>query len=344
MKELQDPHSQRVVLAVPPGLEVACIRIARRETGIRFDRIAEGLLQSKERASDACVAALLDNAPVWTFGSFREVAKLRSLDAGALDQVCEALKTVVGAAGWEGQSYWLTAPKGEPQRWAKHVLAKDFGLVNNPGSYTVTLKIASDGNASYVLLGRSISVKTRFAYRVEDVGASINPVLAACLGRLLPQELSGCSIDPTCGSGTLLFERLRYSQESRGLGIDRSPVAQRAFHSNLDGAGLDGRKVRFQLGDASDGSIWTPCSSVVCNLPFGIRVKEKTEDLDALYFNILDNARCYLSGDGRVLMTSSYKRGLDNAAARIAQHLKLLSRYRCEMGGLFYHVFVFGRE
>jgi precorrin-6B methylase 2 len=336
-------ESQRAVLAVPPGLEVPCVRIARRETGVRFDRIAPGLIQSKERACDLRVAALLADAPIWTFGSFRLVAKLPALDARGMDAACAALAPLVEAAGWWGQSYWLTAPNGDEQRWANGFLKRDFGLLNDPGNYSLTLRVAVGDKGDYVLMGRSISVKDRFAYRKRDVGASINPVLAACLVRLLPQDLSEAAIDPTCGSGTLLFERLRFSDETAGVGIDRSTVAQEAFETNLPHVDLPGRDIGFRLGDACDSALWQPCSSVICNLPFGIRVREKTDDLDALYLGVLKTALQHLAPDGRVLMTSSYKRGLDQAAEGMAQHLKLLSRYRAEMGGLFYQVVVFAR-
>ena len=334
-------EAQRAVLAVPPGLEVACMRIARRETGIRFDPIGPGLIQSKERAGDVRVAALLDESPIWSFGSFRLVARLAALDGEGFETSRKALAAMVEANGWRGEAYWLNTPQGDMQRWARRFLGEDFGLVNDPGQYTLTLRVAPGDKGATVLLGRSISVKRRFAYREQDVGASINPVLAACLARLMPQHPGGASIDPTCGSGTLLFERLRYSLETTGLGIDRSAVAEQAFAANLAETRLEGRDIAFARGDALDAALWRDCTSVICNLPFGIRVREKTDDLDALYRGILARARSLLASDGRILMTSSYKRGLDGAAAGMAQHFKLLSRYRAEMGGLFYQVYVF---
>lgn len=339
----EDFEKQRVVLAVPPGLEIPCVRTARRETGIRFDRIAPGLIQSKERANDPRVAKLLAEAPIWTFGSFRLIARSSSLDDVYLETACRALQSTVEAAGWLGEAYWLTAPKGEEQRWADGFLKGNFGLINNPSNYTLTLRIATGDKGAYVLLGRSISVKDRFSYRDKDVVGSINPVLAACLARLLPQELSVRAIDPTCGSGTLLFERLRYSEEKSGLGIDQSVDAQRAFEANRLGINLPTHDVEFQLNDACNAESWTDCSTVICNLPFGIRLRAKTEDLDALYLGILEKARSHLAQDGRILMTSSYKRGLDKAVDAMARDFKVLSRYRAEMGGLFYQVVVLGR-
>lgn len=328
---------------MPPGLEVACIRIARREHDLRFERLAPGLILSKEPVSDPRVALVLDSAPIWTFGSFRLIRRLARLDGEGLASSVASLANTVAATGWEGSAYWLDANLGAAHRWARQLLSSDFGLRNNPGDYALTLKVSGDDKAAYVLLGPSISVRQRFAYRKADIGISINPVLAACLARLLPRGLDGRAIDATCGSGTLLFERLRYSNETSGLGIDISTDAKTAFAANLPDAELGGRPVAFRLGSSASAATWEACSSVICNLPFGMRVRIHSEDLDRLYLDILGNAHANLAADGRILLTSSYKRGLEQAADKMADRLKVLSKYRAEMGGLFYQIFVFAR-
>lgn len=340
MKDQAD--KQRVVLTIPPGLEVAAVKTVRREYGARFDPLATGLIQSKDGATDPVVKTLLENAPIWTLGSFRLVEKVTTLDSKSMDDATAALAETVNALGWHDKAYWLDAGAQPAQMWARQFLQQDFGLRNDPGNYELTLKVISDAEATFILLGPSISIRQRFSYRKMDVAASINPVLAALLVRLLPQNLTGRVIDPTCGSGTLLFERLRYSNEVGGLGIDISGEAQKAFNCNLRSVDLGGRAVDFWLGSSINPAAWEPCSSVVCNLPFGIRTKIKSSDLDRLYREILENAHANLVAEGRILMTSSYKRGLEEAAAAMANKLKVLSKYRTEMGGLFYQVFVFG--
>ena len=334
---------QRVVLAVPPGLEIAAIRTVRREHGARFERLANGLIQSKQDAGNEMAESLLENAPIWTFGSFLLVKKVTNLDVDSVIEVTAALTETVETLGWCDKAYWLDAKALKVKTWASQFLKQDFGLRNDPSSYELTLRVVRDGAATYILLGPSISVRKRFSYRKTDVAASINPVLAAFLVRLLPQNASGLAIDPTCGSGTLLFERLRYSNETGGLGIDISTKAQEAFNCNLKHTDLGGRVVDFRLDTSMTPAAWKPCSSVVCNLPFGIRTKIKGNDLDSLYLGILENARATLAPEGRILMTSSYKRGLEQAANQMSKHFKILSKYRCEMGGLFYQIFVMSR-
>ena len=341
---MQDGENKfTVVLSIPPGLEVAAVKTARREYDVRFDRLATGHINSKGGNAQNAIKSLLENAPIWTFGSFILVKRVRALDIESIESVVTALAGTVEAFGWRDKAYWLDAKSEKVRGWASQFLHRDFGLRNDPTNYDLTLKVVNDAEATFILLGPSISVRQRFSYRNMDVVASINPVLAAFLVRLLPQEAKGLAIDPTCGSGTLLFERLRYSDEVAGLGIDVNIDAEKAFKCNLNSIDLGRKTVDFWFGSSTNSGAWKPCSSVVCNLPFGIRIKLKSADLDLLYRGILMNAYQYLEKEGRILMISSYKRGLEKVADEMSDRVKVLSKYRCEMGGLFYQIFVLSR-
>ncbi len=346
MKIRNNYDDLRVVLSVPPGIEVACINTARRETSIQFEKLMSGLIISKKKERIENTSYLLRNPPIWTFGAFNLVCSsniLQPIFSDIMDNLIEYAK----AKGIQGESYWLDSDNRQPhqvQKLKRSILKGEFGLVNNPTSYSQTLKLLSDETKILVLLGPSISVKSRFSYRKSDVGASINPVLAACLVRLIPSNLDGCAIDPTCGSGTLLFERLRYSEEQEGLGIDVSPTAEKAFYKNLNDNDQITANVDFRRGDARDNSMWQPCTSVVANLPFGIRIKEKPEVLARLYASILKNALANIHPNGKILLTSSFKRGLDIAISKNSNNIRVFGKYRCEMGGLFYQIVVLGKK
>lgn len=333
----------RVVLSVPPGIEVACIKIARRETGLMFEKLSNGLIVSKKKPKQDTYG-LIEDAPLWSFGSFH-LASTRSLSEQD-ESILEDLRALVSDRSLTGQNYWLTCDNSEPDRIQKLksvILKNDVGLKNDPSDYTQTIKLSSDGNRAIVLIGPSISVKQRFSYRAKDVEGSINPVLAACLVRLMPAQLTGLTVDPTCGSGTLLFERLRYAVGSNGLGMDINPDVQAAFSENLSLCNHLSTEARFLQADAKDAQHWEPCTSVVANLPFGIRLKDSPANLERLYSDIMRNALDRLAPDGRILLTSSFKRGLETAVQKSGDKAKLLSRYRTEIGGLFYHVIVVGK-
>ena len=336
----------QIVLLVPVGVEVAGIRIARREFGVKFKKLAAGLIVSKSCTSQMR-KQILDVPPRWTFGSFFLVSKIdhREEPSPAVrSRIEDELTKAVEQYRLNGLQYWLWSTDVESKRYSTSILNDmDFGLVNNPSNYRITLKLHADKDQIFVLLGRSISVKARFSYRKKDVGASINPVLAAFLVRLLPKSPGGKVIDPVCGSGTLLVERFLYSEESEAIGIDISETAKLAFTQNMHKVS-ESKDVTFRLADSAHPQFWSSCTSVVCNLPFGIRIKQPPERLKKLYLGILNNALDCISDDGRVLMVSSFKGGLEYAVEATSKRCILLSRYRLEMGGLFYQVIVLKRR
>src|SRR4051794_25428515 len=58
------------------------------------------------------------------------------------------------------------------------------GLVDSPSSYAAMLRVEADPDATRIWLVPTFEPDVRFAYRTADVGASINPVVGACLARL----------------------------------------------------------------------------------------------------------------------------------------------------------------
>jgi predicted RNA methylase len=334
-----------VVLSIPQGLEVACMGIARRELGVSFQKLSDELIIAKKqgeiRGSD-----LLENAPIWTFGSFQLVYELKNgfeLDNSLTGEIENAVQEFVKRFDLQGKRFWLNCPNDEPEHVhaLKHFLVKsrNLSVKNDPTQYELTIRLHADAKKTYLLVGRSISVKKRFDYRKADVSVSINPVLAACLVRLIPRNLTGCVVDPTCGSGTLLIERLAYSKENCALGIDINPTAITAFNKNIDATGSEGL-FSACLGDSSNSDLWPKCTSVICNLPFGIRVRAVSTELQKLYIDILQNALSNLDQDGRILLTSSFKRGLEQAVLSMGDRVHVLSKYKALMGGLYYQIVV----
>ncbi len=338
-----------VVLNVPKGLEGACAGIARREGPWRLKPLCPGFLRAEKGEAER-LAPVLRAAPIWSFGGFVlagrvDVAAVAGGHGLAIAE--EAINAAVGAFDCGGEAYWLNCPKDEGEgakRLAAQLLASRKLLIRNaPSDYRLTLRLVSVEREILLLLGPSISVKERFPYRRDDVGASINPVLAAAMARLAPPAEGGRAIDPTCGSGTLLAERLAFSGEAEGLGIDISARAGQAFAANLNEGPAAGH-FRFHLGDGADPANWGPCRTVLANLPFGIRVRQPPAELAALYNGVVLNAVRFLEPGGRAIVTSSSKRLLDEAFARARKQLPVLARYRAEMGGLVYQILVAARS
>jgi SAM-dependent methyltransferase len=208
------------------------------------------------------------------------------------------------------------------------------GLVDSPSSYAAMLRIEADPDATRIWLVPTFEADARFAYRVSDVGASINPVVGACLARLVRRGDRSVVIDPTCGSGTLLIERALLDEQTMLSGIDISPTAIRAATGNVIAAGLAAR-IAIRVGDGGDGgdaTAWPPrCDEVLANLPFGMRTEDR--NLDGLYRRIVGNIARTLNPGGRALLYTTHAKTVI-ALLRRTPKLKVTEERRVESGGV----------
>src|SRR5436305_3815041 len=193
------------------------------------------------------------------------------------------------------------------------------------------LRIEADADATRIWLVPTFEADTRFAYRVSDVGASINPVVGACLARLVRRGERSVVVDPTCGSGTLLIERGLLDAGTMLSGIDISPTATRAATGNVIAAGLAAR-IAVRQGDGGDAAAWPDrCDEVLANLPFGMRTEDR--NLDGLYRRIVGNIARTLNPGGRALLYTTNAKTLI-ALLRRTVKLKVIGERRVESGGV----------
>jgi len=205
------------------------------------------------------------------------------------------------------------------------------GLIDSPSSYAAMLRVEADPDATRIWLVPTFEADTRFAYRVSDVGASINPVVGACLAWLVRRGDRSVVVDPTCGSGTLLIERALLDDGTILTGIDISPTAIRAATGNVIAAGLAAR-VAVRQGDGGDAAAWPEqCDEVLANLPFGMRTEDR--NLDGLYRRIVGNIGRTLKPGGRALLYTTNAKTLIALLRRTAK-LKVIEERRVESGGV----------
>jgi SAM-dependent methyltransferase len=238
------------------------------------------------------------------------------------------------------------------------------GLADSPSSYAALLRVEVADSRLRIWLVPTFESSRRFAYREADVGAAIDPVVAACLARLIRSSRrgeaegrkGGLVFDPTCGSATLLIERARLDEPTapgpasgspeppQGLqfaGSDVSPTAVRAAETNIAAAGLANR-IRVRRADAIEPAAWPLCREVLANLPFGWRSASQDRDLAGLYQGLVANlARALEPGGRAVLYTASY-RLLAPVLARTPQ-LAVRNERTVESGGLKVGVWVLER-
>ncbi|HEV7426930.1 MAG TPA: methyltransferase domain-containing protein [Thermoanaerobaculia bacterium] len=215
-------------------------------------------------------------------------------------------------------------------RLARETLSPQ-GLVDSPSSYAAMLRIEADPDATRIWLVPTFEADTRFAYRVSDVGAAINPVVGACLARLVRRGDHSVVVDPTCGSGTLLIERALLDGQTTLSGIDISPTAIRAATGNIIAAGLAAR-IAVRQADGGDAAAWPErCDEVLANLPFGMRTEDR--NLDGLYRRIVGNIARTLAPGGHALLYTTHAKTII-ALLRRTSKLKVIEERRVESGGV----------
>jgi len=212
-----------------------------------------------------------------------------------------------------------------------------FDLFDSPSNYDIELILRADAAGSSLSVRPSFMKDTRFLYRRKDVGASIHPVVAACLARVSRASANGTVFDPTCGSATLLIERALLDRHVRLIGQDISRTAVSAARTNTDAAGLANR-IRIRRGDSTRLESWPPCDEVLANLPFGMRTQHGEMDLPALYRSILENLSVRLQPGGRAVLYTASRKAFETGLSPFLDRLHPEDRRRVWAGGLWVHV------
>lgn len=179
-------------------------------------------------------------------------------------------------------------------------------LVNSPSNYDIEFRIVPlpDGLCDILLKLYSFE-DTRFSYRKTDVPASIAPSTAAaimlrCQGRM---DASHDILDPFCGSGTMLFERLSLMSARRAFGVDISRSAVAAAKGNASGM-FD---CAFIHSDALAFKPRRPLGEIYANMPFGHRSLSHAQNI-RLYKDLIDLLPGWLAPDGFAALLTMEKR------------------------------------
>lgn len=248
--------------------------------------------------------------------------------------------------------------RGEDQRLRKGLLrgmkknlltdvrkaCQPLGLVDSPSTYDIELNVSIEERAADIFIKPSFVDDTRFSYRHEDVGAAINPVVAACLARLLRTPHASTVFDPTCGSGTLLIERAVIGKEDLRLqGVDISKTAIKAAGVNIKAAGRD-HQITVKEGDAAQGKNWPECDEVIANLPFGLRTSHTKMDLERLYHAILTNLATRLQPKGQALIYTGNKKLFERVLSKHKRTFSTARRLRVLSGGLWINIWMLSRK
>ena len=216
-----------------------------------------------------------------------------------------------------------------------------LGGGDNPSRYADELRIVCKGNSCDVVIRPKDVPDTRFAYRKRALPASIHPVLAACLARFALAFVSSArprTLDPFCGSGTLLLELERVVSTAM-IGVD---VSERALDAARENAAAAHSAARFVHKDILKFEPREPFDLVLSNLPFGNRVGTHSAN-EPLYRDFVHALpKLLASGGVAVLYTMEHK--LLSTCIRNELALAVVAELTTEAGGLNPRVTVVKRK
>jgi len=216
-----------------------------------------------------------------------------------------------------------------------------LGGGDNPSRYADELRIVCNNDKCDVFIRPKDVPDTRFAYRLRALPASIHPVQAACLARYALSFVSSArprTLDPFCGSGTLLFE-LERAVPTALIGVDHSERALDAARENAQAAHSS---ARFVHKDILKFEPRDPFDLILTNMPFGNRVGTHSlnESLYRDFVRVLPHL--LVSGGIAVLYTMEHK--LLFACLKEEPQLTLAAELTTEAGGLNPRVTVVRRK
>ncbi len=202
---------------------------------------------------------------------------------------------------------------------------------DNPSRYADELRIVCCGGKCDVFIRPKNVPDTRFAYRKRALPASIHPVQAACLARYALSFVSSArprTLDPFCGSGTLLFELERVVPTAL-IGVD---LSERALDAARENAAAAHSGARFVHKDILKFEPREPFDLILTNMPFGNRVSTHSAN-ETLYRDFAHALPKLLDSGGiAVLYTMEHK--LLAACLKSEPSLAVAAELATEAGGL----------
>ncbi len=187
-----------------------------------------------------------------------------------------------------------------------------------------------------LLIGLRLSDRTmrHRNYKAEHLPASLRPSAAAAMVLLSEPKPEDAFLDPTCGAGTLLAERLASGPARLVLGGDISAEALRAARANVRVPLLRWDAGRLPVAPQS-------IDAIACNPPFGKKIGSR-QSVQALYPRLLAETLRVLKPGGRaVFVTSEYDAMRD--ALRTVHGLTLDRGYSVALLGEWGRIYILRR-
>ncbi|MEJ2148802.1 MAG: methyltransferase domain-containing protein [Chloroflexota bacterium] len=220
------------------------------------------------------------------------------------------------------------------------------GLRNQPDDADLLLRVrpAALGEAGWeVLIRLSPRPLSTRAWRVCDMPGALNATIASAMAELTHPTPDDRYLNLTCGSGTLLIERLRRGPARRAGGCDLDEGALECARENLAAAGFESRVELFEMDAARLDFPDSSFDAAVADLPWGQLVGSPADNL-ALYPQVVAEAgRVVRPGGSLVLLTHAVTQ-FEGLLDGFADKWSLKDVHRVFQGGLHPRIYLFERR
>ena len=194
-------------------------------------------------------------------------------------------------------------------------------LINSTDDYEfeVRLLAGKDGKLRPFLKMNTIPIE-RFDYRLHTISSSIHPSTAALLMELAAPYLKKNAqiLDPCCGVGTMLLERLKKMPAREIYGID---IFGDAILGARENAALAKVPAHFIHRDYFDFRHEYLFDEIITNLP--VRGKRTKEEQDEFYRKFFDKSQGHLTSGGYMILYC-------NEGSFVKKQLRLHPLFRLE--------------
>lgn len=197
-------------------------------------------------------------------------------------------------------------------------------LRNSTGDYDLELRCVPKKEGGYQVFLKLFTLQDhRFLYRKETVATSLKPQTAALLVELAKPYLiqDGQILDPFCGVGTLLLERMKCVTARDVYGIDLYGEAiEKAKINSVD----IGANIHYINRDYYDFSHEYLFDEIITEFP--ARGKMSRDEMDELYEMFFRKSKSILKNGG-IIVVSSNEVGFIKKYLRIQKDYRILKEF-----------------
>ena len=227
----------------------------------------------------------------------------------------------------------------------KEELAAKIGLepVSDEGDLLIRLRHPPGDNQSWESLIRITPrpLATR-AWRVCNREGALNAAVANAMAFLTQPKPDDVFLNITCGSATLLIERLAQETAQSATGYDLDQSALDCARRNVEAAGFADR-VSLRQGDVRSLPLADKSVDAICgDLPFGHLVGSHEGNLE-LYPELLREAARVTKPGGRCVLLSHEVRLMESLVDDLPMW-DLEQNIRVALGGLYPRIYVLKRR